>query len=79
MAGVPGLEPGNDGVRVRCLTNLATPQDVMKEIEQDNGGRRIRTFEGGANRFTVCPLWPTWVSPREKSMEPTMGLEPATC
>ena len=23
-----------------------------------NGGRRIRTFEGGANRFTVCPLWP---------------------
>ena len=23
-----------------------------------NGWRRIRTFEGGANRFTVCPLWP---------------------
>ena len=23
-----------------------------------SGGRRIRTFEGGANRFTVCPLWP---------------------
>ena len=24
----------------------------------DGGGRRIRTFEGWANRFTVCPLWP---------------------
>ena len=23
-----------------------------------SGWRRIRTFEGGANRFTVCPLWP---------------------
>ena len=22
------------------------------------GGRWIRTIEGGANRFTVCPLWP---------------------
>ena len=26
MAGVLGLEPRYDGVRVRCLTNLATPQ-----------------------------------------------------
>ena len=25
---------------------------------KDGGGRRIRTFEGWANRFTVCPLWP---------------------
>lgn len=25
---------------------------------KSNGWRRIRTFEGGANRFTVCPLWP---------------------
>ncbi len=23
-----------------------------------SGGRRIRTFEGGANGFTVRPLWP---------------------
>ncbi len=22
------------------------------------GGGRIRTSEGGASRFTVCPLWP---------------------
>ena len=26
--------------------------------EPFDGWRRIRTFESGANRFTVCPLWP---------------------
>ena len=26
VAGVPGLEPGNDGIKTRCLTNLAIPQ-----------------------------------------------------
>ena len=25
MAGAAGLEPTHDGVKVRCLTNLATP------------------------------------------------------
>ena len=30
-------------------------KDVRAEF---TGWRRIRTFEGGANRFTVCPLWP---------------------
>jgi hypothetical protein len=26
VAGAAGLEPTNDGVKVRCLTDLATPQ-----------------------------------------------------
>jgi hypothetical protein len=26
MAGVAGLEPAHDGIKTRCLTNLATPQ-----------------------------------------------------
>ena len=26
--------------------------------DEKSGGRRIRTFEGGANGFTVRPLWP---------------------
>ncbi len=26
MAGVPGLEPGNNGIKTRCLTNVAIPQ-----------------------------------------------------
>ena len=25
---------------------------------RNSGWRRIRTFEGIASRFTVCPLWP---------------------
>ena len=29
-----------------------------------NGGRWIRTTEGGASRFTVCPLWPLGNSPK---------------
>ena len=29
MAGVPGLEPGNAGVKVLCLTDLAIPQHVF--------------------------------------------------
>ncbi len=28
-----------------------------------HGGRWIRTTEGGASRFTVCPLWPLGNSP----------------
>ena len=24
----------------------------------NGGGRRIRTFEGSAGRFTICSLWP---------------------
>ena len=29
MAGVAGLEPTNDGVKVRCLTGLAIPHSKM--------------------------------------------------
>ena len=29
-----------------------------------NGRRRIRTFEGSASRFTVCPLWPLGNPPK---------------
>ena len=33
---------------------------LFRQVQEKhlNGWRRIRTFEGGANRFTVCPLWP---------------------
>jgi hypothetical protein len=27
LAGVAGLEPTNDGIKTRCLTNLAIPQE----------------------------------------------------
>jgi hypothetical protein len=29
MAGDAGLEPANDGVKVRCLTDLANPQESL--------------------------------------------------
>ena len=33
-------------------------QQTVDSFYYPNGWRRIRTFEGVANRFTVCPLWP---------------------
>jgi hypothetical protein len=32
MAGAAGLEPTNDGVKVRCLTDLATPQYFLSAL-----------------------------------------------
>ena len=32
MAGAAGLEPTHDGVKVRCLTNLATPQLLIEKM-----------------------------------------------
>ena len=32
MAGDTGLEPVNDGVKVRCLTDLANPQRAMLNL-----------------------------------------------
>ena len=48
------------------------------------GGRWIRTTEGSASRFTVCPLWPLGNSPILTSLvfdavELVDGLEPPTC
>ena len=34
-----------------------------KDEAFSGGGEWIRTTEGGANRFTVCPLWPLGNSP----------------
>ena len=44
------------------------------------GGWWIRTTEGIASRFTVCPLWPLGKSPIFifRSLEPVDGLEPPT-
>ena len=33
MAGVAGLEPTNDGIKARCLTGLAIPQQHKKSGE----------------------------------------------
>ena len=43
------------------MNNGATPEKNGNEMPPRptcGGERRIRTSEGVANRFTVCPLWP---------------------
>ena len=39
--------------------NLSTKKPTFQSVVIKNGGGRwIRTIEGSASRFTVCPLWP---------------------
>ena len=59
-------------LRVMSPTSFQTAPPRVINL---NGWRRIRTFEGGANRFTVCPLWPLG----NPSIKPINGLEPLTC
>ena len=42
MAGVPGFEPGNDGIKTRCLTAWRYPN--WKTLHKDGWGARIRTW-----------------------------------
>ena len=41
---------------------------------KDGGGGRIRTFEGEASRFTVCPRWPLGYPTTENTI-PTVSLQ----
>src|SRR5690554_3007695 len=55
MAGVPGFEPGNGGIKTRCLTAWLYPSrgtdllkchSVMERARTESGwGTRIRTWE----------------------------------
>ena len=42
----------------QLLCQLSHIGNLTESLRYSNGWRRIRTFEGVANRFTVCPLWP---------------------
>ena len=33
MAGVAGLEPARDGIKIRCLTDLAIPQGLLERVK----------------------------------------------
>ena len=52
MAGVAGLEPTNDGVKVRCLTGLAIPQNIVKKNGEPTG---IRTPDTRLRRPLLYP------------------------
>ena len=50
-----------------------------------SGRRWIRTTEDYVSRFTVCPIWPLWYSPKYvtgrkifRNFEPMEGVEPTT-
>ena len=50
------------------MTKMRKAQVLANKNPEDssglnNGWRRIRTFEGGANRFTVCPFGHSGIHP----------------
>ena len=54
MAGVPGFEPGHDGIKIRCLTawlypNMAVPTGIEPAISCVTG-RHV-------NRYTTGPMY----------------------
>ncbi len=57
----------------------ALPTELLPQLFPSGRGW-IRTTEGIASRFTVCPIWPLWYSPKCKrtSFEPMEGVEPTT-
>ena len=67
-----------------CSVNWVkkTPETIgLATVSGLGGGWWIRTTEGEASRFTVCPLWPLGKSPILNSarVELVDGLEPPTC
>ena len=53
---------------------------LAKQVLFSGGGWWIRTTEGVASRFTVCPLWPLGKSPiYNMELELVDGFEPPTC
>ena len=69
----PGSTPS-----VRYLQNKK--RDSVKEPRFYGGGGWIRTTEGEASRFTVCPLWPLGYSSLFSfKVELVDGFEPPTC
>ena len=46
MAGVAGLEPTNDGIKARCLTDLAIPQILEKMVSPQGFEPRTHGLEG---------------------------------
>ena len=49
----------------QLIITINTQIRFLTKQNHSGGGGRIRTYEGWANRFTVCPLWPLG-NPSEK-------------
>ena len=67
MAGVPGFEPGHDGVKVRCLTAWLYPNmGRSMGIEPTSVGATIRCV----NHFATTAII------KDKNMAGAVGIEP---
>ena len=66
----------------RRKANITEKDDCFRNRLFLGGGWWIRTTEGIASRFTVCPLWPLGKSPIFSSvrpLEPVDGLVQSRC
>ena len=57
-----GIEPVREYKSRRILSPVRLPVPPLRQVFYD-GRWWIRTTEGVASRFTVCPLWPLGKSP----------------
>ena len=57
MAALPGLEPGHDGIKIRCLTNLAkgllATVEGIEPSSPDRQSRIINHYKTRPNKFVV--------------------------
>ncbi len=75
--------------RLASVSTEPLPQKRRPRRRLFGGSGWIRTTEGVASRFTVCPLWPLGNAPifgcavrrrcRRTSLELVNGVEPSTC
>ena len=57
MAGVAGLEPTNGGIKTRCLTNLAIPQQMVRKERLELSRREALEPKSSVSTNSTTPAW----------------------
>ena len=79
MAGVAGLEPTNGGIKTRCLTNLAIPQQFLVRKERLELSRREALEpKSSVSTNSTTPAYLSHLLFLISELVATAGLEPAT-
>ena len=79
MAGVAGLEPTNGGIKTRCLTNLAIPQQCLVRKERLELSRREALEpKSSVSTNSTTPAYLSHLLLLISELVATAGLEPAT-